>query len=218
MPRPRVVKETRRPIEEREPPAEQSLRPHEWLSRESAAAYAAVLSSGQPFDVYLSASAERKIKEHALRGVPGRLEVMGFLLGEVGTWKGKAYTVVKDVGTTELKSTSSKVRFDHRALPRLFHELDSSGFDYILVGWYHSHPGHTCFLSGTDLETQRTMFDQPYHVALVVDPIGRDIKTFRLAPGGYEETTFAIYSTAEQRPQDRKVRTRRLKLRTPTGT
>jgi len=65
--------------------------------------------------------------------------------------------------TTKLTSSSSKVKFNPDAFPNLFPSTDDSGFDYILVGWYHSHPGHTCFLSRTDLDTQRTMFDQPYH-------------------------------------------------------
>lgn len=218
MARPKIVKETRRPIEEREPPPASFLNPHEWLSEESAAVFNEVLESRRPFDVYLSASAEEKIRNHAVKEAPKRLEVMGFLLGEVDTWQGKTYSVVKDVGTTELKSTSSKVRFDPEAFPKLFHDLDSSGFDYILVGWYHSHPGHTCFLSRTDLETQRTMFDQPYHVALVIDPIKRDIKTFRLVPGGYEETSFAVFSTDARPAKVKQVRTRRLKVRPAVGT
>ncbi len=217
MARPKIVKETRRPIEDREPPTT-ALMPHEWLSEESLRSYKSVLRSGGPFDVYLSVTAEEKIRRHAVREAPNRLEVMGFLLGEVSSWKGRAYSVVRDVGTTELKSTSSKVRFDPEAFPKLFHELDSSGFDYILVGWYHSHPGHSCFLSRTDLETQRTMFDQPYHAALVIDPIKRDIKTFRLVPGGYEESSFAVFIPEEAAARGKGPRTRRLKVKPAVTT
>jgi 26S proteasome regulatory subunit N11 len=40
------------------------------------------------------------------------------------------------------------------------------------VGWYHSHPGFGCWLSGVDVNTQ-TSFEQlnPRAVAVVVDPI-----------------------------------------------
>jgi proteasome lid subunit RPN8/RPN11 len=163
--------------------------------------------------VYLSGVGEAKIRSHAVKEAPRRLEVMGFLLGEACTWKGESYSVVRDVVTTELRSTASKVRFDPKAFPKLFHGLDDSGFDYILVGWYHSHPGHTCFLSGTDLETQRSMFNQPYHVALVIDPINRDIKTFRLRNGGYEETAFAVFDPMnEVMVTPKKARTRKLKV------
>jgi len=211
VPRPRIVKETRRTVEEREPPAGPDIKPHEWLSEDSRAAYHDTAESGRPFGLYLSEKAEHKIRLHAVKEAPRRLEVMGFLLGEVSSWKGATYSIVRDVGTTGLKSSSSKVRFDPEALPKLFHELDGSGFDYILVGWYHSHPGHTCFLSLTDLETQRTMFDQPYHTALVIDPICQDIKTFRLAGDSYEETPFAVI--APKGPDaKRKSRKRKLKV------
>lgn len=212
MPRPRIVKETRRPVEEREPPRESTLKPHEWLSEESLTTYNEVVDSGGIFDIYLSSVAERKIKAHAVNEAPNRLEVMGFMLGEVRRWKGRTYSLVRDIVTTHLKSSSSKVRFDPEAFPNLFHGLDDSGFDYILVGWYHSHPGHTCFLSRTDLETQRSIFDQPFHSALVIDPITRDIKTFKLSETGYEEVAFAVYEP-EAGSKGKTTRTRKLKVK-----
>jgi proteasome lid subunit RPN8/RPN11 len=104
------------------------------------------------------------------------------------------------------------VRFDPEAYPKLFHQLDDSGFDYIIVGWYHSHPGHTCFMSRTDLETQRASFREPYHVALVIDPVNREARTFRLSGDGYEETLFAVYSL-EERKSKKPKRSRRLKVK-----
>jgi proteasome lid subunit RPN8/RPN11 len=140
------------------------------------------------------------------------LEVLGFLLGEVREWKGNRYAVVRDIVTTELKSSSSKVRFDPEGFPKLFSNLDDSGFDYVLVGWYHSHPGHTCFLSRTDLETQRRMFDQPYHIAIVIDPINEDVKAFRLLGNGYGEVAFAIFE-GEANGRAKKPITRKLKIK-----
>jgi len=217
VPRPRILKETRRAIEEREPPRGDAVRPHEWLLGDSRSMYDAMLGSGRAFPLYLSEKAEEKIRMHAMKYAPRRLEVMGFLLGEVNTWEGVTYAMVRDVGTTELRSSSNKVRFNPEAFPKLFLELDDSGFDYILVGWYHSHPGHTCFLSRTDLDTQRTMFDQPYHSALVIDPVNRDIKTFRLAGESYEEVPFALFPQAL--PSDKKrVRRRKLKIKPAPST
>jgi proteasome lid subunit RPN8/RPN11 len=210
--RPRIVRETRRPIEEKEPPEQSALSPHEWLSGDSVALYADVTESGKPFDVYLSAAAEKKIRQHAEKEAPRRLEVLGFLLGEVREWKGNRYAVVRDIVTTELKSSSSKVRFDPEGFPKLFSNLDDSGFDYVLVGWYHSHPGHTCFLSRTDLETQRRMFDQPYHIAIVIDPINEDVKAFRLLGNGYGEVAFAIFE-GEANGRAKKPITRKLKIK-----
>jgi len=203
MARPKVVGEVRRDVPERAPPA--GPRPHDWLSEESKVLYDEMSKSGEPFDMYLSTLAESRIRHQATKVAPDRLEVMGLLLGEVSRWRGKAYTVVMNVGTTDLESTPAKVRFDPDALPGLFKELDGAGFDYIVVGWYHSHPGHTCFLSRTDLRTQRTLFDQPYHCALVVDPVNRETKAFKLSEGGYAEVPFALVS--EGGPKLRRLRT-----------
>jgi proteasome lid subunit RPN8/RPN11 len=216
MSRPRILGETRHEPVERPPPREASLGPHPWLAEDSTVLYERAMSQGRPLRAYLSDTAERKIREHAADHAVERLEVMGFLLGEVRTWNGAKYVLVRDTVTTGLRSSSSKVRFDPSAFPKLFAELDSQGFDYILVGWYHSHPGHTCFLSRTDIETQRKFFSEPYHVALVVDPVNEEARTFRLDGDGYSEVPFAVYPASEDplvaRPG---TRSRRLKARPP---
>lgn len=43
----------------------------------------------------------------------------------------------------------------------------------IMVGWYHTHPGFGIFLSGMDLFIHQNFFTQLWHVALVLDPIGK---------------------------------------------
>jgi 26S proteasome regulatory subunit N11 len=204
MARPRVVSETKRKAIRRSPPAD--ARPHEWMSTESLDLYRGAAGNECPFDVYVSALAERKIRDQAARAAPSSLEVMGLLLGEVCEWQQSAFVMVRDACTTDLNNTPSKVRFDPDALPKLFVELDGAGFDYVVVGWYHSHPGHTCFLSRTDLDTQRALFDQSYHCALVIDPVNRELKMFKLAEAGYTEVPFAIFT-------DSKPRVRRLKDR-----
>jgi len=47
-----------------------------------------------------------------------------------------------------------------------------------IVGWYHSHPGHGIFLSGTDLNTQRLSFGNIWQIATVYDPIRCEIGYF----------------------------------------
>lgn len=210
MPRPRIVKETRREVLETPPPSGSRLRVHPWLTPDTASASDSIRLARGLFDVYISVGAESKIRKHATEYAEERLEVMGFLIGDVRKWQGRTYTVVRNSVTTALRSTPSRVRFDPEAYPKLFHELDSSGFDYVVVGWYHSHPGHTCFLSKTDLATQRSSFDQPYHVALVVDPVNEEIKTFRLSKNSYEETAFALYTGVHPGANRRK---RKLKAR-----
>lgn len=50
--------------------------------------------------------------------------------------------------------------------------LKLTGRHEMVVGWYHSHPGFGCWLSGTDVNTQQS-FEMLHErwVAVVVDPI-----------------------------------------------
>lgn len=45
------------------------------------------------------------------------------------------------------------------------------GRNEMVVGWYHSHPGYGCWLSGIDCDTQMTnqKYQEPW-LAIVVDP------------------------------------------------
>ena len=59
------------------------------------------------------------------------------------------------------------------------------------VGWYHSHPGYGCWLSGIDVNTQKTQQWQDPFVAVVIDPdrtvsAGKvEIGAFRTFPESY---------------------------------
>ncbi|KAH1056497.1 hypothetical protein J1N35_034562 [Gossypium stocksii] len=68
-----------------------------------------------------------------------------------------------------------------------------------VVGWYHSHPGYGCWLSGIDVLTQmlNQQFQEPF-LAVVIDPTrtvsaGKvDIGAFRTYPEGYKPTDDPI--------------------------
>ena len=61
------------------------------------------------------------------------------------------------------------------------------------IGWYHSHPGYGCWLSGIDVSTQmlNQNFQDPF-VAIVIDPTrtisaGKvNLGAFRTYPKGYK--------------------------------
>lgn len=61
------------------------------------------------------------------------------------------------------------------------------------MGWYHSHPGYGCWLSGIDVSTQmdNQQYQEPF-LAVVVDPTrtvsaGKvEIGAFRTYPRGYK--------------------------------
>jgi hypothetical protein len=47
-----------------------------------------------------------------------------------------------------------------------------------VIGWYHSHPNLGAFFSGTDRRTQRSFFNHPHCVGLVIDPIRSEERWF----------------------------------------
>jgi len=67
------------------------------------------------------------------------------------------------------------------------------------IGWYHSHPGYRCFLSGTDVASQKLQQMQGPTLAVVIDPrltssSGKvDIGGFRTFEEGYKsDESFSI--------------------------
>jgi proteasome lid subunit RPN8/RPN11 len=181
---PRIVAEFKKETKNVPPP--KLYRLHEWNVPPS------------ELTLYVADQALQKMIKHCLDYADQRLEVMGFLVGDRYTWNGVEYCIVRDVVTTDLDATAISVKFDRAGFSKLFERLDKLGPDYILVGWYHSHPGHTCFLSATDISTQRRMFNQPYHTAIVVDPIHREMKAFKVVDNNFYEKSFVVYHEEEK--------------------
>jgi proteasome lid subunit RPN8/RPN11 len=53
----------------------------------------------------------------------------------------------------------------------------------VIVGWYHSHPGHGVFLSGQDMTIVRSIYNLGWHLAMVLDPIHKNYGFFYGANG-----------------------------------
>ena len=63
-----------------------------------------------------------------------------------------------------------------------------------MIGWYHSHPGYGCWLSGIDVSTQ--MLNQNYQepfVAIVIDPI-RTISSGKVNIGAFRTYPKVYYN------------------------
>merc|ERR1712241_1207492 len=118
--------------------------------------------------VYISSLALLKMLKHGRAGVP--MEVMGLMLGEFVD----DYTVrVIDVFAMPQSGTGVSVEaVDPVFQARMLDMLRQTGRPEMVVGWYHSHPGFGCWLSGVDINTQQSfeaLSDRA--VAVVVDPI-----------------------------------------------
>ncbi|XP_049849508.1 uncharacterized protein LOC126319864 [Schistocerca gregaria] len=118
--------------------------------------------------VHISSLALLKMLKHGRAGVP--MEVMGLMLGEFVD----DYTVrCVDVFAMPQSGTGVSVEaVDPVFQAKMIDMIKQTNRNEVVIGWYHSHPGFGCWLSGVDMSTQQS-FEQlnPRAVAVVVDPI-----------------------------------------------
>ncbi|GAM27607.1 hypothetical protein SAMD00019534_107830 [Acytostelium subglobosum LB1] len=140
--------------------------------------------------VKISAIALLKMVMHSRSG--GKLEVMGLLMGKV-----EAHTmIIMDSFALPVEGTETRVNAQADANEYMIEYLDlirKTGRLENAIGWYHSHPGYGCWLSGIDVSTQ--MVNQQYNepwLGIVIDPTrtisaGKvEIGAFRTYPQGYK--------------------------------
>ena len=118
--------------------------------------------------VQISSLSLLKMLKHGRAGVP--MEVMGLMLGEFVD----DYTITcVDVFAMPQHGTGVSVEaVDEVFQTNMLEMLKQTGRPQTVVGWYHSHPGFGCWMSGVDQNTQQS-FERlhPRAVAVVIDPI-----------------------------------------------
>ena len=141
------------------------------------------------FDCYFKLEAFKSMVSYCFEFARDSIEVMGFLLGEIYYRKDKKkidsnlYTdITRVVPGRDLDSSHISVKFTNSSFTGIFEELEElniDSIDYKILGGYHSHPGRGCFISKTDQRTMSRIFNHPYNVSIVVDPISKEIKVFQ---------------------------------------
>ncbi len=105
-------------------------------------------------------------------------EVIGFLIGHFKD----EFIEITDVIIPEQSANRTSVQVEEEiSLVNALIKSNKKGTNEVSVGWFHSHPGFRCFLSAIDIETQ--IYWQrvnPRNVALVYDPLNKEIKAFRI--------------------------------------
>jgi len=156
--------------------------------------------------VRISAVALIKMVMHARLG--GSIEVMGMMQG----YTDGDTIVVTDAFGLPVEGTETRVNAQDDANEYMIEYLqlsrDQGSREENAIGWYHSHPGYGCWLSGIDVGTQslQQKFNDPF-VAVVIDPdrtisAGRvEIGAFRTFPDGYKAAPANKASTSEPRKE-----------------
>lgn len=159
--------------------------------------------------VRISAVALIKMAMHARSG--GEIEVMGLMQGYV---TGDTF-IVTDAFGLPVEGTETRVNAQDDANEYMVEYLrlsrEQGGREENVVGWYHSHPGYGCWLSGIDVQTQalQQQFSEPF-CAVVIDPdrtisAGQvEIGAFRTYPQNYkgENTLGAAGSASSSNAKD----------------
>ncbi len=153
------------------------------------------------FEVYMKQSAVDKAEEYFSRLASQRLEGMGLLIGVNCEHNGKNFILVNEFMTADTNSTAVSVRFSSSSFEKLSQQLKGKLGESVVVGWCHSHPSYGCFLSSTDVSTQRRFFNEDFHIAAVFDPLKKEQfsgksamskRFYRLSGNGYSEVSFAV--------------------------
>lgn len=148
--------------------------------------------------VSVSLAATVKMFLHGTRGCPdvsqGRFnwfEVMGLLIGH---FKERELVLTDSfslpVAASEVECSMTEGSQIYMANYLEYHRRLGKA-EPGCVGWYHTHPGYSCFLSGIDVTTQQgsQRMQDPW-VALVIDPVETlrtgefSMKAFRTYPEG----------------------------------
>jgi COP9 signalosome complex subunit 5 len=157
--------------------------------------------------VKVSALALMKMNAHCKRG--GQIEVMGMLQGYA---LGDAF-VVTDAFELPVEGTETRVNAQAEAYEYMVaytQAFEALGRKEKVVGWYHSHPGYGCWMSGIDVNTQQLnqRHFEPF-VAVVIDPLrtsatGKvEIGAFRTYPEGYTPPNEVSTSSKQGVPSNK---------------
>jgi proteasome lid subunit RPN8/RPN11 len=138
----------------------------------------AVVAVGAPSDddlpVFVELDALRDMEKHALSDTT--VELGGVMLGRQHQDEdGNSFVVINDsLRARHYQATKGSFKFTHDTWERISREREEFPADWQMVGWYHTHPDWSVFLSGMDMFICDHFFNKPLDVALVIDPCRRD--------------------------------------------
>ncbi|MBU0496210.1 MAG: Mov34/MPN/PAD-1 family protein [Chloroflexi bacterium] len=122
-------------------------------------------------EIFFTQHAYLRCMEHAASDL--QHEIGGALVGQVldDVLADARYVVIEDVIPAEHTEFSRvHLTFTQSTLVQLNNTLEDHYPDLQMVGWYHTHPRMSVFLSSYDAWLHRNFFREPWQVALVVEP------------------------------------------------
>jgi proteasome lid subunit RPN8/RPN11 len=128
------------------------------------------------------------MNQHACEDL--RHEAGGVMLGGIYEHDGALVVrITTAVAARGAVNNMASIQFTYDAWSQMEKERQQRAPEEKLVGWYHTHPGFSAFFSDTDRFMHEHFFTQPWHVALVIDPVRGEHRFFRWDGGRVQEVT-----------------------------
>ncbi len=131
-----------------------------------------------PTEVFLDLDTMLDMQEHAAEDTS--VELGGILLGQRGIHPdGTPFVQICDaLRARHYRATRGSFTFTHETWADLQRQRSALPQETEVVGWYHTHPGWSVFLSDMDVFICDHFFAHPDDVALVIDPTSGDTGLF----------------------------------------
>lgn len=104
-------------------------------------------------------------------------ELGGVLVGRVGKASRRRFVEILDfIPASKGVSRRASFEFTNEAQKEIHEVMEARFKGFRIVGWFHTHPGYGVFLSSADQFIDEHYFNEPYHVAVVIDPTRNEIE------------------------------------------
>lgn len=148
--------------------------------------------------IFVDLDVQRDMEAHAHTNT--RVELGGVMLGkQCIDADGNPFVVVTDsLRARHYEATRGSFKFTHETWSQITDERNRFHPELEMVGWYHTHPGWTVFLSPMDLFICNNFFNRPLDVALVIDPCNDDRGWFQWDSNHQTHRTAGFFLTSNR--------------------
>ena len=153
--------------------------------------------------IFVDLDVMRDMEAHALSNT--RVELGGVMLGKQSVDdQGRPFVNITDSLRAEhYEATKGSFKFTHETWSQISRQREEFRPELEMVGWYHTHPGWSVFLSGMDLFICNNFFNRPLDVALVIDPCEQDRGWFQWTDNKTTQRTAGfVLTTGRFRQQE----------------
>lgn len=151
-----------------------------------------------PIPVFISHQVMQRMERQAAGDK--EKETGGVLLGGFYRNDDGSFVEVTDyVEAGSARGTDVSLTFTHETWEHIHSQIAKRSEDLQIVGWYHSHPGLGVFMSKDDGFIHSSYFPDPWHVAIVHDPVYSNWGCFKWSDGELERAGgFYVYAEKAQ--------------------